>query len=89
MSFSNLPIGAVLAGIAALAGVLYALQRLRVRHRPVTVVTTLFWKEAVEETRARVLVHRFRHFWAYLLLLTIVSLLWIAIAAPRWGSATR
>lgn len=85
MSFANFPLAGVLAGIAALAGVLYLLQRLRVRHKPITVVTTMFWREAVEETRARVMVHRFRHLWAYLFVLAIASLLWIAIAEPRLG----
>lgn len=68
----------IIAGIAALAGILYLLQRLRVRHRPVRVVSTLFWREAVEEARARVLVERFRHPLAYLLLLGIVTLVWFA-----------
>lgn len=70
----------VIAGIAVLAGGLYLLQRLRVRHRPVQVVSTLFWREAVEEARARVFVQRFRHPLAYLFLLGILSLLWLAVA---------
>ena len=83
MSFANLSAGWVLAGIAVLAGVLFALQRLRVRHREVTVVTTLFWQEAVQEARARVLVDRFRHPLAYLLVLLLAALVWIAAAEPR------
>ncbi len=82
MSFSTLSPLYVVLGLAGLAGLLYALQRLRVRHQEVTVVTTLFWKEAVEEARARVLVKRFRHPWAYALLLLIAALLWIALAGP-------
>lgn len=82
MSFTTLSPLVVGLGLAGLAGLLYALQRLRVRHQEVTVVTTLFWKEAVEEARARVLVKRFRHPWAYVLLLSIAALLWIAIAGP-------
>ena len=83
MSFANLPALAALFGVAALAGILYLLQRLRVRHREQTVVTTLFWREAVEETRARVFMRRFRHPWAYLLVLLIAALLWLSIAEPR------
>ena len=83
MSFQLLPGLAVVAGIAALAGLLYVLQRLRVRHRDVVVPTTLFWRAAVQETRARVFVRRFRHPLAYALLLLIASLLWLAIAEPR------
>lgn len=73
----------IVAGLAGIAGALYLLQRLRVRHREVPVVTTMFWKQAVEETRARVLVQRFRHLPAYLFLLAIASLLWLGFANPR------
>ena len=73
----------IAAGLAGLAAALYLLQRLRVRHREVPVVTTMFWKQAVEETRARVLVQRFRHLPAYLFLLAIASLLWFGFADPR------
>jgi hypothetical protein len=71
------------AGLAALAGALFLLQRLRVRHREVRVPTLLFWKEAVEESRARVYVRRFRHPWAYALALAAAALLWLAAALPR------
>jgi len=70
------------AGFAALAAGLYLLQRLRVRHREVEVVTTLFWREAVEERSVRVLKRRFRHPWAYLLLLAIAGFLWALVASP-------
>lgn len=83
MSFTFLSPLSVALGLAGLAGVLFLLQRLRVRHREVDVVTTLFWREAVLETRARVLVRRFRHPLAYLLLLAIASLLWLALAGPK------
>lgn len=83
MSFSALSPLVFGLGLAVLAGVLYLLQRLRVRHRELEVVTTLFWHEAVHETRARVLVQRFRHPWAYALVLAICALLWAAIAEPR------
>ena len=82
MSFANLSALVAVGGVAILAGLLYFLQRLRVRHREQTVVTTLFWREAVEETRARVWVRRFRHPWAYLLILLIGSLIWLSLAEP-------
>ncbi len=69
---------ALISGLLAIAGGLYLLQRLRVRHRPVRVVSTLFWRAAVEEARARVLVERFRHPLVYLFLLAICALLWFA-----------
>lgn len=83
MNFANLPLAGVLAGLAGLAAVLYALQRLRIRHRQVTVATTLFWKVAAEEAPARTLRERFRHPWAYALILLITALLWLAFAAPQ------
>jgi len=90
MSFTQLSAPWAIAGALALAGVLYLLQRLRVRHRDVTVVTTLFWHEAVEETRARVLVQRFRHPLAYLLILLIALLLWFGALDPeREGGSER
>ncbi len=83
MSLTFLSAGAFAAGLVALAGLLFALQRLRVRHRDVPVVTTMFWREAVEEARARVLVRRFRHPWAYLLVLALAALLWTVVAGAR------
>jgi hypothetical protein len=83
MSFTLLPLAAVLAGLAGLAALLYALQRLRIRHRPVTVVTTLFWRVAAEEAPARTFTERFRHPWAYALILLIAALLWLAFAGPE------
>lgn len=71
------------AGLLGLAGGLFLLQRLRVRHREVDVVTTMFWQEAVHDARARVLVDRFRHPWAYALVLALAALMWSAFAAPE------
>lgn len=83
MTFTGMSLLGVGLGIAALAGALFLLQRLRVRHQPLTVETTLFWNDAIEEAKARVLVKRFRHPWAYILVLAITSLLWIAFARPE------
>jgi len=86
VSFQLLPVSAVVAGLALLAGGLYLLQRLRVRHRDVIVPTTLFWHAAAQETRARVFMRRFRHPIAYALLLLIAMLLWLAFAEPAGAS---
>ena len=80
MSFGFVPAALGLLGLAVLAVGLFLLQRIRVRHRQVQVETTLFWQQAVEESRARVLTQRFRHPWTYVLLLLISSLLWLAFA---------
>lgn len=84
MGFANLTPLVTVGGIAALAAVLYALQILRIRFRQQEVPTLLFWKEAVSEAPVRTFWQRFRHPWAYLLILTICSLLWLAIAEPEW-----
>lgn len=83
MSFGLLSTSAVLLGLAILAAFLWVLQRLRVQHREVEVQTTLFWQAALEETRARVFVKRFRHWPAWLLLVAIASLLWMLLAQPQ------
>lgn len=85
MSFANLPLAIVLAGLAALAVLLFVLQQLRIRHTAVTVPTTLFWRAAAREAPVRVLRERFRHWLAYLLLLAICTLLWLGFAAPEFG----
>lgn len=83
MNFQVFGLGGVLVGLAALAAGLFALQRVRVRHREFEVATTLFWQEAIEKARARSLVERFRHPLAYLLVLLIAGLLWLAVAGPQ------
>ena len=86
MSFANLPLFAALGGLAVLAALLFALQRLRARHIEVTVPTTLFWLAAVRDAPVRVFWQRFRHWLAYLLILLICSLLWLAWAGPELAS---
>lgn len=83
MRFGLFSMPVLVAGIAALAIGLWLLQRLRVRHREVQVLTTLFWQDALEETRARVFTRRFRHWRAWVLLVAIASLLWMLIGQPR------
>ncbi len=83
MSFANLPLLGVLAGIAGIAALLFLLQLLRIRHVEVAVPTTLFWREAAREAPVRVLRGVFRHPLAYLLVLAICALLWLAFAGPE------
>ena len=83
MSLTHLSAAGLTAAAAVLLGALYLLQRLRVRHREIPVVTTLFWKQAVEESRARVLTRRFRHPLAFLLIASIALLILLALAGPR------
>ena len=84
MTFTLFSTLVTLGGILLLGLVLAFLQRLRVQHREVQVLSTLFWQAALEETRARVFVRRFRHWPAWLLLLVICTLLWLLLAGPRW-----
>lgn len=70
-------------GLAVLtAGVLAALQYLRVRPRQVRIITTLFWQQAVDQARARTLFKRFRYPRTYLLLLLASLLVLLALAKP-------
>ncbi|MFT7167607.1 MAG: hypothetical protein ACI80K_000729 [Paracoccaceae bacterium] len=77
---TQMSVGAMALGLLGLGALLFALQRLRVRHRSQLVVTTLFWREALEESRARTLFERFRHPLTYLLLALIGGLLWLSVA---------
>ena len=86
MSFALLSTAAVVGGIALLAIGLWFAQRLRVVHREVEVISVLFWQQALEETRARVFVRRFRHWWAWALLVLIAALLWLLAATPQTHS---
>ena len=83
MSFGFVPAALGVLGLAAVAAVLFALHRLRVRHQQVEVETTLFWRQAIEESRARVRTQRFRHPLTYALLLLICGLLWLSFAGLR------
>lgn len=86
MSFGLLSATGVFLGVVALAAGLWLAQRLRVQHREVEVLSTLFWQAAIEETRARVFVRRFRHWRAWVLLVAIASLLWLLVNQPRAAS---
>lgn len=83
MSLSNVSPGVLGIAWLLLAGVLFGLQFLRVRHRRQEVVTVLFWQEAIEESRARVFVRRFRHPWAYVLFMGIGSAILLAWAGLK------
>jgi hypothetical protein len=85
MSFDRISLPLFLAGLAALVGALFLLQRIRVRHRRVDVPTTLFWRAAAQETRARVLVKRFRHPYAFALMALLSAFLWIGYAGLTMG----
>lgn len=86
MTFALTSVFGFLVGTALLGLALWALQRLRVQHREVEVITTLFWESALKETRARVFVRRFRHWPAWLLLFGICTLLWMLLAQPQVSS---
>lgn len=76
------------AGLAILtAGVLAALQYLRIRPRKLRVITTLFWQQAADQAQARALFERFRHPRTYLLLLAASLLLLLALAQPALHDA--
>ena len=88
MSFATLPGTWVLAGLAGLAAGLFVLQQLRTRYRDVTVVTTIFWKQVVDEAPVRKFRERFRHPLAYALILAIASLIWLSFADPQFAATS-
>ncbi len=83
MNFANFSWPLLLGGAAALAGLLYVLQQLRIRYTEVAVPTAMFWREAARDAPVRVFRQRFRHWLAYLLSLLICWLLWLGLAEPR------
>src|SRR5690554_4932984 len=85
MNVSGIPISAAVALAMSVAVVLALLHLLRVRPRPIHVVTTLFWQQAIEQPRARTLWQRFRHPRTYALLAAIGALLALALANPQLG----
>ena len=91
MSFAMLSWPVVAAGAAALAALLYLLQRLRARRRVVALATAMLWAQALEDAPLRVAGARFRYWLAYLLALAIALALWLAFAhpvPPARGAAT-
>ncbi len=74
----------VLAGlVAAAAAGLFLLHHLRIRPEVLRVPTLLFWREAVEETRARSLFGSFRHPRTYAFLTALAALLALSLAEPE------
>jgi hypothetical protein len=78
----------MLVGTLVLAGLLFLLQRLRVRRQVVRVPTSMFWRMAVQAAPARVLHERFRHWLAYALVLSIALLLWLAASGLQMAPGT-
>lgn len=83
MSFLSLPMWAVIAGAVGLAALLFALQILRARQKLVRIAAAGLWAQAARVTPLRVFQQRFQRWLAYLLILAIALLLWIAGARPE------
>ncbi|RLV59887.1 hypothetical protein D5018_09970 [Parashewanella curva] len=83
MNFINLSPSLVIAGLVAIAGLLFALQQLRTRYRTVVVPTSMFWQQAAQDAPVRVFRQKFKHLLAYLLTLLIASLLWLGFSEPE------
>ena len=86
MSFGLFSLPTVFAGLGLLAAGLWLAQRLRVEHREVEVISTVFWQAALEDTRARVFRRRFRHWPAWSLLVLIAASLWLLLNKPQTPS---
>ncbi|SPU52365.1 Uncharacterised protein [Brevundimonas vesicularis] len=83
MSFLSLPMWAVIAGAVGLAALLFALQILKARQKLVRIAAAGLWAQAARVTPLRVFRQRFQRWLAYLLILAITLLLWIAGARPE------
>lgn len=83
MTFAGLPFWGVAALVALSAAILGVLHLLRVQPREMRVVTTIFWAHAVERTRARRLLERFRHPLTYALLLLTCAFMALALGRPE------
>jgi hypothetical protein len=77
----------IAAGAVVLAGLLFALNRLRTRDRVVPRATASLWQQAARAAPPAILVERFRRWLAYLLALAIALLLWFGAAGPRQADA--
>lgn len=85
MSFTLLPITAVIAGAILLVLALYLLQWLRTRTSVVVVAAVYFWQQVNHQAPARVLWQKFRYWSALLLSSLIVLLIWLAFAGIQLG----
>ncbi len=83
MNFQMISQSSFLLSIAGLAALVALLQILRIRYKSVPVVTSMFWREVLADAPVRSFWQKFRHFWAYLLSLLIVLLLFLAFADPQ------
>lgn len=83
MSFASFGWPATVAGMIALAGIVFLLQRLRAERRVLRLPTAGLWAQAMRDTPSRVLGGRFRYWLTYLLILAIAVLLWLAVAHPQ------
>ncbi|WP_343527046.1 hypothetical protein [Sphingomonas sp.] len=88
MTFTQFGWPVMLTGAVALAGIVFLLQRLRARRRVLRLPTAGLWGQAMQEAPVRVLGGRFRYWLAYLLILTIALLLWVAAGHPQWAPSS-
>ena len=83
MTFFGLSPLALAGLVAAAAAGLFLLHHLRIRPEVLRVPTLLFWREAVEETRARSLFGSFRHPRTFGFLTVLAALLVLSLAEPE------
>ncbi|MHA3775253.1 BatA domain-containing protein [Verrucomicrobiota bacterium sgz303538] len=76
-------------GLAALAPVIVLLYLLKLRRKPVSVSTLLFWQRVLEESRRRALFQKLRNVLSLLLHLLIFTLILLALAKPVLDRAVR
>ncbi len=85
--FDTTSITAIGLGIGS-AAALFALHRLRVQPTTKTIATLLFWRQAVQQQKTRVLPGKFSHPLTYLLLVAIALLLAMSLIGDQWQTTT-
>src|SRR3954470_15221559 len=74
-------------GFGAIAPVIVALYLLKVRRRPVSVSTLMFWQRVLQENQRRAFFQKLRQWLSLLLHLLIFALILLALARPSFDRA--
>ncbi len=89
MNYLGWPIGVGVAIFFAAAGVVTAAHFLKVRSKPMTVPTLLFWRELRDIREARTLGNRFQHWKTWAMWLLLAALVAIALVQPSREASVR
>lgn len=80
MSFTYLPLWAVITGALTLVALLYVLQHFKAQPVVIKIASIQLWQEALQQASATTFWQRFRHWVAFITIAIIVLLLWLAFS---------